>query len=162
MTAFDYLVIFILVCSVVLSTFNGFVREIFSLLGWVVGFVVANAYGEKLAVLLPASLSSNTVRLIIAFLVLFIGARLAVGLLARVLSVLVKSTGLTLTDRSLGSLLGLVRGLVIVLTVALLCGMTAIPQQAFWRNAMLSPITVRTANMVLPYLPDNISKHVHF
>lgn len=162
MTAFDYLVIFILVCSVVLSTFNGFVRETFSLLGWVVGFVVANAYGEKLAVLLPASLSSNTVRLIIAFLVLFIGARLAVGLLARVLSVLVKSTGLTLTDRSLGSLLGLVRGLVIVLTVALLCGMTAIPQQAFWRNAMLSPITVRTANMVLPYLPDNISKHVHF
>ena len=44
MTIFDYLVLFVLVSSVVISTLRGLVKEILSLLGWIVAFVVANMY----------------------------------------------------------------------------------------------------------------------
>ncbi|HBF52001.1 MAG TPA: colicin V production protein, partial [Massilia sp.] len=53
MTIFDYLVLFVLISSVIISTMRGLVKEILSLLGWVVAFVVANAYGAQLAPLLP-------------------------------------------------------------------------------------------------------------
>ena len=53
MTIFDYLVLFVLVSSVVISTLRGLVKEILSLLGWIVAFVVANAYGARLAPMLP-------------------------------------------------------------------------------------------------------------
>jgi membrane protein required for colicin V production len=48
-TVFDYVVLFILVSSVIISTMRGVVKEILSLAGWVAAFVVANAFGAKLA-----------------------------------------------------------------------------------------------------------------
>ena len=71
MTVFDYLVLVVLICSIVISTLRGLVKEILSLLSWIVSFVVANAYSEDLARLLPAMFPGNMTRLIVAFLALF-------------------------------------------------------------------------------------------
>jgi len=59
-------------------------------------------------------------------------------------------------------LFGLGRGLVIGLAVVLLCGMTAIPQQPFWREALLSPLAETAARTVKPYLPGDFASHVQF
>lgn len=162
MTIFDYLVLFVLVCSVVISTLRGLMKEILSLLSWVVSFVVANAYGEALAKLLPDMMPGKTTRLIVAFIALFIGARLLMLLLSMAVDAVIKASGLTLADRGLGGLFGLGRGLVIVLAVVLLCGMTAIPQQPFWREALLSPLAETAARTVKPYLPGDFASHVQF
>lgn len=162
MTIFDYLVLFVLVCSILISTMRGLVKEVLSLLGWVIAFIVANAFGEPLAQLLPASISSNTMRLIIAFIALFIGVRLATMLLAKALEGLIKAGGLTVADRGLGGLFGLARGMVIVLAVVLLCGMTAVPQQPFWENALFSPLAETAARTVKPFLPNSFAQHIRF
>ena len=85
MTIFDYLVLFVLVASVVISTMRGLVREILSLVGWVVAFVVANAYGATLAPMLPAMIPGEAVRLMVAFVALFLGVRILMGLLSEML-----------------------------------------------------------------------------
>lgn len=162
MTIFDYLVLFVLVCSVVISTLRGLVKEILSLLSWIASFFVANAYGEALAGLLPDMMPGQTTRLIVAFIALFIGTRLLMMLLSMAVDALVKASGLTLADRGLGGLFGLGRGVVIVLAVVLLCGMTAIPQQPFWRDALLSPLAETAARTVKPYLPGDFASHVQF
>lgn len=162
MTIFDYLVLFVLICSVVISTMRGLVKEILSLLGWVVSFMVANAYGENLAILLPAAIPGNSMRLIVAFIALFIGVRLLMMLLTMALDAVIKASGLTLADRGLGGLFGLARGMLIVLAAVLLCGMTAIPQQAFWKNALLSPLVETGARTVKPFLPGDVARHVNF
>lgn len=162
MTIFDYLVLFVLVCSVVISTLRGLVKEILSLLSWVVSFVVANAYGEDLATMLPDMVPGNVTRLIVAFIALFIGVRLLMLLLTMAIDALVKASGLTLADRGLGGLFGLGRGLVLVLAAVLLCGMTAIPQQPFWKEALLSPMAETAARTVKPFLPGDVARHVQF
>ncbi|WP_420474176.1 CvpA family protein [Noviherbaspirillum sp. ST9] len=162
MTIFDYLVVFVLVCSVVISTMRGLVKEILSLLSWVVSFVVANAYGEELAKLLPDMVPGSTTRLIVAFIALFIGVRLLMMLLTMAIDAVIKASGLTLADRGLGGLFGLGRGVVIVLAAVLLCGMTAIPQQPFWKEALLSPLAVTAARTVKPFLPGDFARHVQF
>lgn len=162
MTLFDYLVVFILICSVVISTLRGLVKEILSLLSWIVAFVVANAYGEKLAALLPEAIPGSTTRLIVAFIALFIGVRLLMMLLSMAIDAVIKASGLTLADRGLGGLFGLGRGIVIVLAVVLVCGMTAIPQQAFWKDALLSPLAETAARTVKPFLPGDMARHVQF
>ena len=53
MTLFDYLVLFVLICSVVIGTMRGLVKEVLSLLSWIAAFTIANMYGEQLARLLP-------------------------------------------------------------------------------------------------------------
>jgi membrane protein required for colicin V production len=161
-TIFDYLVLFVLVSSVVISTLRGLVKEILSLLGWVVAFVVANAYGAKLAPLLPELIPGETARLILAFIVLFLGVRILMGLLSLAIGALVEASGLSLADRGLGGLFGLARGIVIVLAAVILCGMTAIPQQAFWRDALLSPMAETGVRTVKPFLPAALAQHVRY
>lgn len=162
MTLFDYLVIFVLIASVVISTMRGLVKEMISLASWIVAFVVANAYGAQLAKMLPEMVPGEVVRLILAFIVLFIGVRILMGLLGMAVDALIKAGGLSLADRGLGGLFGLGRGLVIVLAAVILCGMTTIPQQDFWKNALLSPLAETGARTVKPFLPAAFAQHVQF
>lgn len=162
MTIFDYLVLFILIASVIISTLRGLVKEILSLVGWVAAFVVANAFGAKLAPMLPSVFPGETVRLIVAFIALFLGVRVLMGLLSLALGALIDATGLTLADRGLGGLFGLGRGMVIVLAGVILCGMTSIPQQAFWKDALLSPMAEAGARTIKPFLPAALAQHVQF
>ena len=162
MTIFDYIVLFILISSVVISTMRGLVKEILSLVGWVAAFVVANAFGAKLAPMLPSVVPGESLRLIVAFIALFLGVRVLMGLLALAIGALIEATGLSLADRGLGGLFGLGRGIVIVLAGVILCGMTSIPQQAFWKDALLSPMAETGARTVKPFLPAALAQHVQF
>lgn len=162
MTIFDYIVLFILVSSVVISTMRGLVKEILSLVGWIAAFVVANAFGAKLAPMLPSVIPGESLRLIVAFIALFLGVRVLMGLLALAIGALIEATGLSLADRGLGGLFGLGRGIVIVLAGVILCGMTSIPQQAFWKDALLSPMAETGARTVKPFLPAALAQHVQF
>ena len=141
---------------------RGLVKEVLSLLSWIIAFVVANTYGETLALWLPQMIEGTSLRLIVAFLALFIGVRILMGLLSMALDAVIKAAGLTLMDRGLGGVFGLARGLVIVMTVVLLCGMTEIPRQPLWKDAWFSPMAEDAAYAVMPYLPGEFVQHVSF
>jgi membrane protein required for colicin V production len=162
LTLFDYALLFLLVCSVVISTLRGLVKEVFSLAGWIASFVLANAYGEDMARMLPDSVPGASAKLIVGFVVVFLAAMLASKLLAAMMEAIVKASGLTVADRGLGGLFGLGRGLVIALAVVLLCGMTSIPQQPFWKKALFSPLAETAARTSLPWLPGGLTRHIRF
>jgi membrane protein required for colicin V production len=161
-TLFDYLLLFVLVSSVIISMLRGLVKEILSLLGWIVAFVVANAYGVQLAPMLPAAIPGEAGRLMVAYIALFLGVRILMGLASMAIGALVSASGLSLADRGLGGLFGLARGIVIVLAVVILCGMTAIPKQAFWRDALLSPLAESGARTLKPFLPAALAQYVRY
>ena len=129
-----------------------------SLVSWIVSFVVANAYGATLAGWLPDLIPGQSLRLIVGFLVLFIGVRLLMSLLMKAVDALIKASGLSLADRGLGGLFGLARGCVIVMAAVLLSGMTSIPQQAFWKDALLSPMAETAAQTIMPFLPGSSTR----
>jgi len=161
-TLFDYVVLFVVACSTLIGLFRGLIKELISLVGWIVALVVANAYAGSLADLLPAAIPGQALRLIVAFIALFIAVRLLVMLLAMLLDSLIEATGLSMADRGLGAVFGLARGVVLVVAGVLVCGMTKIPQEEFWKNAALSPMAVGAASAILPFLPDKVAQQVKF
>lgn len=162
MTLFDYIVLFVIVCSVIISTMRGLIKEILSLISWIVALVLANAYGGTVAEWLPAMIPGQLSHLIVAFLLLFIGVRILMALLMHAVDALIKASGLSLADRGLGGLFGLARGCVIVMAMVLVCGMTSIPQQGFWKEALFSPVAVAAVKTVIPFLPGSITDHLQF
>lgn len=162
MTAFDYILLFVLGCSLVIGTMRGFLREMLSLAGWVVAFIVANMYSGKLTFMLPSALPGETLRFIVAFMILFIAARLAMMLFAKAVDALICAGGLSGFNRFLGCVFGLARGIMISLVLVLLCGMTAVPRQPFWRNALFSPYAEQVAMRVLPFLPVTMAEHIAY
>lgn len=162
MTAFDYAVLAILLVSIIISVVRGLVREILSLIGWVAAFVVASLFSNDLAALLPAVIGHPVLRLIVAFLLLLLGGALVMALISWGILRAISAAGLELADRGLGGLFGLARGMLIVLALVLVAGMTRAPQMDFWKDALLSPLTETAVNTLLPFLPADIAGKVKF
>lgn len=162
MTVFDYAVLAILAISVIVSVLRGLVREILSLIGWVAAFVVASLFAESFAGVLTFLPPHPALRLIVAYLVLLVGMAIAMAIVNWALMKAIQASGLTLADRGLGGLFGLGRGLVIVLALVMVCGMTRLPQLDFWKQATFSPLAEAAVRTVLPWLPDAVAGKVKF
>lgn len=162
MTIFDYAVLGLVGISVLLSMLRGFVRETLALAGWVAAFVVAKLYTTQLAPLLPQAIPTEALRLLAAFLILFLATLLVSSLLAIALSEVFKQIGLRWLDRWLGAVFGLARGIMIVGVLVLLAGLTSLPQDPRWRNAMFSAPLEAMVGVVLPWLPYDFSRHIRY
>jgi membrane protein required for colicin V production len=84
------------------------------------------------------------------------------GLIGLILSKLAKAAGLGWGDRLLGALLGLVRGAIIVLVAVMLGGLTPLPHEAFWRNAMFSAPIETAVVAMKPLLPDGLAQRIRY
>ena len=162
MTWIDYAVIAIVGLSILLSVIHGLVREILSLVSWVVAFMVAQMFAAEVALLLPAAFTNQSLRLLAAFLAVFVAVLVVMTLLAMAVSGLIRTAGLGFADRALGAVFGLVRGVAIVMIAVLLAGLTALPRQTAWRHAMFSEPLVILANWVKVWLPDDLAKHINY
>jgi membrane protein required for colicin V production len=162
MTGFDYLVIAIIAISVVVSVVRGAVRELISIASWVVSGYLALRFASAVADLLPAGMTSPTLRLAAAFVAILLGSLLLFALLSLALSQLLKRSGLSATDRFLGGLIGFARAVVILLVITLLAGLTTLPREAAWRNAMFAPPLEALAILVRGYLPTALASRIRY
>ncbi len=75
---------------------------------------------------------------------------------------LVKTTGLSGTDRLLGLLFGLVRGYALGAVAVLLAGFTALPGDAWWEQSRVVPAFQRGAEWLRAHLPVSVAQEVNF
>lgn len=162
MTSFDYAVLAILGLSILLSMMRGLVREVLALVSWVIAFFVAKVYTLELAPLLPDSIPSEALKFLAAFIILFLATLLICSLLAIAVSHIFRQVGLSWLDRGLGAAFGLLRGVLILMVLVFLAGLTSLPKDARWRNAMFSAPLEAMVVGVLPWLPQDIAKHVKY
>ena len=162
MSIFDYAVVAILLISIIVSVLRGLVREILSLIGWVAAFVVASMFAESFASMLTMLPAHPVLRTIVAFLLLLLGMALAMAALNWGIMRAVQAAGLSLADRGLGGLFGLARGVVIVLALVMVAGMTKVPEMEFWKVALFSPLAETAVRTVKPWLPGDIAGKIKF
>ncbi|MFP6561034.1 CvpA family protein [Paraburkholderia sp. B3] len=160
-TAFDYAVMAVIGLSALRGAWRGLIGEIFGLIGWIVAFLVACRYVERVVPWIPAHWPGGALtQWLIAFALIVIGVVLVAGVANALLGRIVQVSGLSGVDRSLGLMFGLVRGVVLVLILVVLGGLTELPQQDFWRNALLRPYVEQGVHELKPLLPDALAGYV--
>jgi len=162
MTVFDYAVLTIIGISVLIGLLRGAVREVLSLGGWVAAFICANQFAEPFAGLLARAITNAGARTVIAYAVLFVGTLLIVSVLKFVLHEVIVAIGLGGIDRVIGFAIGLVRGVVIVFVIVMVGGMTALPQEPFWRGAVTAKPFETMVIAAKPWLPNEFAKRINF
>lgn len=162
MTLFDYIVLVIIGVSIIVSMMRGAVREILAIAGWVAAFYTAKTYTTQLVPLLPQDIPTDALKTLAAFVILFLGALLIASLLSIALSSLLKKINLGWLNRYLGAVFGFARGLMIVCVLVLLAGLTSIPKDARWTNAMFSSPLESLVKSALHWLPASIAKYVRY
>lgn len=162
MTLLDYAVLAIAGVSVLIGVIRGFVREVIALAGWVAAFVGASAYGGTVAPLLAQQIPDEKWRVLAAVVAVFVVVLVVVNVVALLASKLIKSAGLGVEDRVLGSVFGLARGVLIVLVLVLGAGLTVLPRQPVWKDAMLAAPLEKLAELVKQWLPQGWAKNISY
>ncbi len=137
MIGVDYAILGILLISSFISLIRGFVKEALSLAGWVMAFWISLSFAVPLSKLLASSIDDPTLRLIIAFVALFVLTLIVSAVINFFASRLVQRTGLTGTDRFLGVIFGFLRGALLVSVLVLLAGLTSLPKESWWDDSFL-------------------------
>lgn len=162
MTSFDYIVFVIIGISIIVSMMRGAVREVLAIAGWLVAIYVAKTYATQLIPLLPTNIPSEALKILAAYIIVFFGVLLVASLLIIALSSLIKKIGLNWLNRGVGAVFGFARGLLIVCVLVFLAGLTSLPKDARWTNAMFSSPLEALVKSMLPFVPQMVAKHVQY
>jgi len=136
----DWAIVVILAISSLISLKRGFVKEALSLAIWIVALAVASLFSPKLAPMLAAYIEAPSLQQMVAFGCLFVATLLIGGAVNYLLSTLIKATGLSGTDRLLGVLFGVVRGLIIVMVILLYVPkLIPLNEDSWWQQSALIP-----------------------
>jgi len=124
--------------SCLFGLWRGFVREVLSLLAWIAALLIARLYSEPLAPLLGGWVDSAAMQQAFSFAILFIATLLLGALVNNLVAKLINISGLKLTDRLLGSLFGIARGVVIVM-VFVYFGSGFFAESPWWTESKFIP-----------------------
>lgn len=162
MSFLDYVLIAVVVVSSAWGVWRGLAREVLSLAGWVIAFVAANLFAAPLAEALPRSIERPELRMIVAFVAVFLVALTVTTLAAVLLSKLLKAVGLGGLDRTLGGLFGLARALVLALAFALVAGLTSLSRHPLWMDSFSGPALGRAVLELRPWLPAALARRLRY
>ena len=136
----DYLILTLVGFSALFGLWRGFVKEVFALINWVCAFVLCVLFYKPLGALLPIGETAAWIREAIGAALIFIAVLIVGALLRSMIHGLVKVTGLSGTDRSVGMVFGVFRGAIIILVLLIfLPEISPIAEQNWWQASYLIP-----------------------
>lgn len=151
----DYAVLGIILVSTIISAFRGLFKEILSLLAWAVAFWVAMKFYKPLTQFITFT-DDQSIRVVIALFGLFMGTLMIIGFVNYITTLIFKKTGLSGTDRVLGLIFGLLRGLAIVLVMACTLQLAfnygfllKYKEESWYKQSMLMPDVMKSADELL-------------
>ena len=162
MVAADLIVLSIIVISVVVSLMRGFVKEALSLAGWLVSLWVAMTFSSGMAELIGDSINDPTLRLLTAFISLFVLSLVVGSIINFFATQFVQRAGLTGVDRTIGAVFGVLRGVLLVTIIVMLLGLTTLPSESWWDESFFMFRFEAIATWLKDLLPDDIARYFKY
>lgn len=158
----DYAILAIIALSAIIGLFRGFFREALGLVTWLLAFWLAFRLAEFGGGLLSEWVSVPSVRLAIAFGTIFLSVLIAGAVANYLIGTLVTRTGLVGTDRALGGVFGILRGIAILVLLVLLAGLTPVPRDGWWRDSLFIGHLEAGAIWARQWLPESLASAIEF
>lgn len=154
----DVSILVVIALSALFGATRGLVREALSLGGWVLAIWVALEFSPRLSDAMLSVISIVSLRFFLSFVLLFIVTLVLAALLSNLISQKVRKSSLNGTDRALGGLFGVMRGVVVVAVLIWLAGFTKLPHQMGWERSKLASYFEQTVGWARTMVPANVGK----
>jgi len=160
MAALDWIFLAALLLSMLIGAWRGLVFELLSVLGWILSFFVAQWFAADMAAWLPMGDSAAALRYAAGFVVVFVVSVFLCGFLARSGKKLVDAIGLRPADRALGAAFGILRGVVLLLAVAVVVRLTPLHEALWWQKSQAAPVLAAMLKGLKPALPQDFGRYL--
>ena len=154
----DWVLLGMLALSTIVGLWRGLVREIMSVLIWIVAIWAALKYSQVAAGYVSSWITPPSMQALVGFAGVLLVTLTVGGLLVWLIGKLVDATGLSGTDRTFGMLFGIGRGVIIIAAAVLVARFTAMPQDPWWQASALLPQFERIADEGVTLLPEDIQE----
>lgn len=136
----DWTIVGILTISSLIGLNRGLVKEALSLVVWGAAFLIAMTFRDPLSGLLENLISTPSIRQMVAFGGLFVATLIVGAMVNYLIGELVKMTGLSGTDRLLGTVFGLARGGIVIMAILLILpAVVPVDKDSWWQSSTLIP-----------------------
>jgi membrane protein required for colicin V production len=160
MPTLDWIFLAVLLASLIVGAWRGLVYEVLSVLSWIAAFVLAQWFAPQAAAHLPMSGAAEPMRYAAGFVLVFVAAIFAGSLIAFLVKKLIAAVGLRPADRLLGAAFGVVRGVIILLALTVVVGMTPMKSAQAWQESMGAHIASAVLTGLKPVLPQEFGKYL--
>ena len=158
----DNAIIALLAIYTLVGVMRGFSQEVFSIIVWVIGIIVAWFFSQDFSVLLLKYFGFHFSRLAASFAALVVITLTMGGIINMLLADAVKRTGLTFINRLGGMLLGGVHGLVVVFVLVVVAGLTPLPKDRWWQESKYIPPFQSLASLVKGNSSSKLASSINY
>jgi len=162
MTLVDFGIVTIIAVLLVLGLIWGFVKIAIALGTWIAASTISFGFAPNLASSLLTGIESPPMRLAAAMGILFVLTLMVGAVVSFLIRQFVSKTGLSGLDRVLGMVIGLSLGLVVVIALVFVAGLTNAPSYDWWQSSMLIERFESLAMWLQGYLPDDVAKYFSY
>jgi membrane protein required for colicin V production len=156
----DAVMLGLVLLSTLVGILRGLVSEIMSLLGWFVAYVVARLFSAEIAPLIPVGEPGSALNYGASFASVFIATLIFWAICSWLVRMLIRASPLSGADRLLGALFGLVRGIVLLLAVAIVVNLTTLSKSASWHDSVGAHWLDGALASLRPWLPPQLSERL--
>lgn len=132
----DWALLGALAISILIGIFRGFTREVLGLASWILAIVAALLFAPAAAGYLEPHITLPSIRIASAYGLVFFSGLVLGAILTAIISTLVRKSPLSGIDRSIGAGFGLLRGVLLLVVVVWLVGLTPARQDPWWRDSL--------------------------
>ncbi|MDE0309493.1 MAG: CvpA family protein [Acidiferrobacterales bacterium] len=150
----DIGLVVVVLLSFLIGAFRGFLRSFLSVVSWVVAAWVTWKFGAWAVLLLEGWNVTPIVQVIVARLGVFFVVLFVMSVIGHLVAASVSSDGIASVDRTLGAAFGIVRGLVIVVLLAVAFAYLLGTDQPLWEDSILLPAIEPFAKIVQQLISD--------
>ena len=144
----DYVIIGLLAFSSFAGLLRGLLREVISLVTWLAAVVLAWQYASALEPHLGGALSADSVRPWAARAIIFITVLLIGAAIGAIVTRFTRLSIFSGTDRLLGFVFGMLRGVVVLGLLAMLCHAVRLDEEPWYRASTLAPYAQKAGNVL--------------
>lgn len=158
----DYFIIGVILISTLISLLRGFISEAISLVIWAVALFVAIKFATPLSNLFINLIKTPSLRFVVSFIVLFLVVLIIGSIFSHFVTVLVRSSGLSGTNRLIGMIFGFARGVLLIAILVLGAQFTSITKDPWWQKSRLIPYFLGIAAWLHQIIPIEASNLTHY
>jgi membrane protein required for colicin V production len=143
----DIAILAIIALSALFGIARGLVKEVLSLVIWVAAVVIAYRFGDSVSPILGSVTNNETAQFALAFVIIVIAVLIAGSILNALISNLINFAGLQASNKILGAVFGMARG-VLICAVLVYFAASVYSQEPWWLESLTLPYIERVIDWV--------------